>query len=98
MYKRIPRPKLNIGERWCDSFLVTYPVSYRYNGGITVGNRWYEGYTVPSPKVPKGFKLTSIGRGLQLNARPPCATSYLEPIDSDRKVTRKELKEMLDNT
>lgn len=91
MFKRVPRPMLHVTEKWCNSYLVTYSVSYRYNGGITIGNKWYEGYKVPPPKVPKGFKLTGIACGLQLNARPPYATAYIEAIDG-RKVTKSELK------
>ena len=86
--------KLTVSEKWCDSFLVTYPVSYRYNGGIIIDGQCYEGFKVAKPKVPKGFKLTSIACGLQLNARPPFATRYLEPKDG-RKVTKKELKALI---
>jgi hypothetical protein len=57
---------------------VQYPVGYRYNGGIIVNDEWVQGFIVDSPKVPKGFKLRNIGVGLQLNCRPPIATSYLE--------------------
>ena len=85
MFKQIKECHLTIGSKWCESYLVIYPVSYRYNGGIVVGNKWYEGFKVTSPKVPKGYKLTSIACGLQLNARPPCATSYLEPLDGKSK-------------
>jgi hypothetical protein len=89
-YKRMPRATLSIGERWCNSFLVTYPVSYRYNGGIIVDGKWYEGYKVPSPKVPKGFTLRGIGCGLQLNVHPPYATAYLKP-DDDKKINKIDL-------
>ena len=90
-YKRMPRPTMTIGERWCNSFLVHYPVSVSYNGGITIDGKWYEGFKVPSPKVPKGFKLVGIGCGHQLNARPPYATMYLEPKD-DKTVLKRDLK------
>lgn len=93
-YKKLDKPKLHIGERWCKSFLVTYPVSYRYNGGTIVDGEWYEGYEVPPPDVPKGFSLVGIGCGLQLNAHPPYATAYLKP-DEDRKILKKELKALL---
>ena len=73
-------PTLTKGERWLDSHLVTFPVSYRYNGGTIVNGEWYSGYEVPPPKVPKGFELVSIGIGLQLNARPPYATQFLRKI------------------
>lgn len=59
---------------------VTYPVSYRYNGGIIVEGEWYEGHEVPKPDVPEGWELVNIGVGLQLNARPPYATMVLKPI------------------
>lgn len=58
---------------------VTYPVSYRYNGGIVVDGKWYEGYEVPKPDVPEGWELVNIGVGLQLNAQPPFATMLLKP-------------------
>ena len=93
-YKVIPEAKLSIGERWCNSFLVHYPISQTYNGGIVIDNKWYKGFKVAKPKVPRGFKLVGIGIGSQLNARPPMATMYLEPKD-DHKVTRKELKALI---
>lgn len=95
MYKKIKECYLSIGEKWCNCFLVTYPVSIRYNGGIIIDGKWYDGYEVVKPKVPKGFKLYNIGCGLQLNARPPYATSYLQPLDEDRVVSKKELKSIL---
>jgi hypothetical protein len=85
---------LHYQEKWNESCLVTYPVSYKYNGGIIINNKWYEGYEVPKPKVPKGFKLVGIGCGLQLNTHPPYATSYLKPIDG-KKRTANELKTIL---
>ncbi len=69
------------GERWCDKNLVTYPVSYQYNGRIVLDGKWYAGYEVPDPIVPKGFELVGIGCGLELNAHPPLATRYLKPIE-----------------
>ena len=78
LYK-CPRPTLTMGEKWCDSRLVTYPVSYEYNGGIVLDDEWYDGFEVPSPIVPAGFELVGIGIGLQLNAQPPYATAYLKP-------------------
>lgn len=62
---------------------VNYPVSYRYNGGIVINGKWYKGFKVPAPIVPDGHKLVNIGVGLQLNAKPPYATSYLKPIDEE---------------
>lgn len=93
--KKMPRATLTIAEKWCNSFLVIFPVSYKYNGGIVVDGKLYNGYNVPSPKVPKGFKLTSIGCGLQLNAKPPYATQYLKPLDENRVVKKSELKAIL---
>jgi hypothetical protein len=94
MFKKIKECKLTVAEKWCKSCLVTYPVSYEYNGGMDIDGKWYKGYQVAKPKVPKGFKLYSIGCGLQLNAHPPYATAYLEPLD-DKKYTRKEIKTIL---
>lgn len=79
--KHIKKCYLNITEKWGKSFLVTYPVSYTYNGGTIIDNEWYNGYQVAKPSIPKGFKLTSIHCGLQLNAHPPYATSLLESLD-----------------
>ena len=69
---------------------VTFPVSIAYNGGIILTpdgkmdfncknpkSKWYNGYKVPSPKVPKGYELVNIGVGCQLNAHPPYATMVL---------------------
>jgi len=96
-YKHLPSPHLDIGERWCDSFLVTFSTSVRYNGGTIIDGKWYEGYKVEPPRVPEGFELIGIGIGLQLMAHPPYATQYLKPIDPDRRVTKKELKAILAN-
>jgi hypothetical protein len=76
---------------------VCYPVSCRYNGGTTLTpkgifdpdcrnpkTKWYAGYEVPAPKVPKGYELTSIHCGLQYNCHPPYATMVLR---------KKEVKE-----
>ena len=97
-FKKINKCYLDIGEKWCDSFLVTYPVSYKYNGGIVIEGKWYEGFKVAKPKVPKGFKLHSIGCGLQLNAQPPYATAYLKPLNG-KEIGMAEMKHILvDNT
>jgi len=95
MYKRIKTASLTIGEKWNYCYLVSYPVSYRYNGGISIDGKWYEGYKVAKPKVPKGFKLVGIGIGLQLNAQPPYATTYLKPLKENRTVKKNELKTIL---
>ena len=58
---------------------ITYAVSYKYNGGIVVGDEWCVGFDVPLPVVPKGYELKSAGVGLDLNFRPPRATAYLVP-------------------
>lgn len=76
---KCPKPELTKTEKWCDNYLVTYPVSYEYNGGTIIDGEWYDGYEVPRPDVPEGFELVGIGCGLQLNAHPPYATAYLEP-------------------
>lgn len=76
-------------ERWCDSWLVTLPVSYTYNGGVSNNGKWYSGFKVNSPKPPDGFELVGVGSGLQLNARPPHKKYYLKPVDG-HKVTRYE--------
>lgn len=69
---------------------VTYPVSYRYNGGIILtpdgkidincrhpDSKWYAGFKVPPPVIPEGYELKSLGVGLQLNSKPPFATCLL---------------------
>jgi hypothetical protein len=81
--KRYPAPDLRgeqnnrKNERWADGRLVRFPVSYRYNGGVTIDDEWYPGVEVPAPIVPEGYELVGIGVGLQLNARPPLATYLL---------------------
>jgi len=96
-FKRVNKPTLTIGEKWSDGYLVTYPVSCRYNGGIVIDDKHYEGFTVPAPKIPKGYYTMGIGCGLQLNARPPYATSLILRKD-EKKFTKKELKEAIANT
>jgi len=89
-----PQPDLRGKEkdrkgRLRDSVEVTYPVSYRYNGGTCIKpdgtwspeGDWYPGYRVPPPIVPAGYKLVSLGVGLQLNARPPYATVLLKKVN-----------------
>lgn len=80
MNKQYPKPKLNKTEKWNDGCLVTYPVSYSYNGGITIDDTWYEGVEVPSPDVPEGYEMKNISIGLNLMAIPPEATMYLEKV------------------
>jgi hypothetical protein len=77
--KRIPKPRLRKTQEWLNGWLVRFPVSYRYNGGVVVGNKWYEGFDVPWPNVPRGFELVDISISLQLNAQPPLATYFLRP-------------------
>lgn len=74
-------PKLFLGRKWNNGRLVEYPVSYTYNGGIVVDGEWYSGFEVPGPVIPEGYELISIGIGLNLNARPPFATSLLRPAE-----------------
>jgi hypothetical protein len=61
-----------------------YAVSYKYNGGTVIDGKWYEGYEVPPPILPTGYKLVGIGVGLQLNASPPLATARLKPITKEK--------------
>ncbi len=60
--------------------LVTYPVSYSYNGGTVVNDEWFAGYEVGPPVIPAGYELISLGYGLDLNYRPPRATALLRQI------------------
>lgn len=78
--KKMPKPILIKNEKWCDHYLVTYPVSYQYNGGIIIDDKHYDGYEVPEPDVPEGYVLNDISVGLQLNSHPPIATKYLKPL------------------
>lgn len=80
-YKVYPKPKLKKGKKWSDGHLVEYPVSCRYNGGIVIDKKWYEGVEVPDPDVPEGYELIDICIGLQLNAVPPTATKLLRKVD-----------------
>jgi len=84
---------VTVGEKWADGYLVHYPVSYTYNGGIVVDGQWYAGIHVPSPNIPEGFALVGIGVGLQLNARPPYATMLLKAEGSS--VSGKEMQRLL---
>ena len=69
------------GEKWCDSYLVTFPISYEYNGGIVwEDGKWYRGFKVSPPVVPEGYELTNIYVSPQYNSRPPYETMYLEKI------------------
>ncbi len=74
---RWPKPRLKRGRAYLDGVLVTFPCSYRYNGGVVWKGKWYEGFSVPNPFVPKGYELVSIACGTDLNARPPQATMLL---------------------
>ncbi len=65
-------------EKWGNGKIVTYPVSYRYNGGTIVDGEWYDGYEVPPPVIPDGYELIGIGIGLQLNAHPPYASMLMK--------------------
>jgi hypothetical protein len=91
-YMKIDVCKLKVSQKWSYSFLVTFPVSYEYNGGFVDENtgKFYSGYAVVNPKIPEGFKLTSIGCGLQLNVYPPYATYYLEPMTPEAKKISKK--------
>jgi hypothetical protein len=78
---KVKRPAFKVTRTRRDgSKEVIFPVSYTYNGGTVIGDEWYSGYEVPTPQVPEGFKLVSLGVSLQLNARPPYATMLLEKI------------------
>ena len=77
---KCPVPKVKKLKKWLKSYLVTYPVSIRYNGGIIIKGKWYDGFKVPPPIIPKGFELVGIGVGLEMNCQPPLATEYLRPI------------------
>ena len=47
LFFKVPPPNLQgklKGKK--TSMQVTYPVSYRYNGGIPIDGEWYAGYEV----------------------------------------------------
>lgn len=77
--KKFPQPKVSYGERWLDSYLVYFPISYQYNGGIIIDGIHYDGVDVPDPILPHGYTLKGIGIGWNLNCVPPRATMYLKP-------------------
>ena len=85
MFFKVNKSPLTVGIKWCDGFLVTFPVSERYNGGIVIKNEWYDGYEVVRPTVPEGYELIGISCGNQLNVYPPYATAYLKPIDNKKR-------------
>lgn len=93
-FKKISKCPVKVSEKWGNGYLVVYPVSYRYNGGIVIDDTWYEGFEVVKPVIPEGLKLQGIGIGLQLNARPPYATSLITKADGT-KISKKELQSML---
>ena len=76
-FKVLPSPVLPRKEGQ-----VTFPVSYKYNGGVVVEGQWFEGFEVGLPVIPAGYELVSLAMGLQLNAKPPLATMYLKKIAS----------------
>ena len=80
LYYKVPAPiiKTNKGNHE-----VTFPVSYNYNGGIVIKGKWYKGYKVPAPIVPKGMVLKGMGIGLNLNYSPPLTTMYLQNKKED---------------
>ena len=81
---------VNATERWCDGYLVMFPVSCRYNGGICVDDVHYDGFDVPKVQATDGYRFVDIGCGLQLNARPPYATKLLLAEDGHR-LTKREV-------
>lgn len=87
--------KTYVGEKWCNSYLIQYLVSYDYNGGTVIKDQWYKGYVVPEPQLKEGYKLQGIGCGLQLNARPPYATAMLV-ADDGHDISRGEAGEAID--
>jgi hypothetical protein len=68
------QPKIKMGEKWGRGRLGTYPVSERYNGGISVNGVWHVGILVKDPIIPEGKELVSIACGLERNCCPPLAT------------------------
>jgi len=80
MSERFKCPPTDLRGYWGEGKEVTYAVSYSYNGGIVIENKWYDGYEVPPPLLPAGYAIVGIGVGYQLNARPPLATGYLKPL------------------
>jgi len=97
MRKRITECPIIIGEKWGSGYLISYPVSYRYNGGISIDGKHYDGFQVKAPKFPKGFQVKNVGCGLQLNARPPYATLYIQKHDGER-FTKRDLKKAIAET
>jgi hypothetical protein len=60
-----------------ESEVVTYPVSYSYNGGTVIDHKWYAGFKVAKPLIDSDCELVDMAIGLQLNAHPPYATMCL---------------------
>lgn len=76
----VAAPDLTSKAKPGESVRITYPVSISYNGGTVIEDKWYAGYKVPAPIVPRGYELRDIGCGLELNSHPPLATADLCPI------------------
>jgi hypothetical protein len=61
--------------------MISYPVSYDYNGSHFVkGTGLISGYRVPEPIVPAGYELVEMYFGLQLNSYPPMKKNMLRKI------------------
>lgn len=75
--KQMPKPILRHHKKHGKGVLVTYPVSYVYNGSFEYDGDWYQGFEVPKPDVPEGYELMGIGILLELNCMPPIATELL---------------------
>lgn len=65
--------------------IVKFPVSYKYNGGITIDGNHYDGYSVGAPVIPDGCELVSLGIGLNMNNHPPFSTMLLKEKDKNEK-------------
>jgi len=69
----------NRGEKWGKGKLIGVPSTTRYNGGITINDKWYKGIKVLPYTVEKGFRVTSI-YACNSNARPSENTFLIEKI------------------
>lgn len=65
--------RIVIGEKWCDCYLVTVPVTTNYEGS-------YPLVVKPPVQPPEGFEFKSISVGLDYNSKPARATYYLKPV------------------
>jgi hypothetical protein len=78
VYFQCSRPEIQPLYYGENSRQISFPVSYTYNGGIVIGDKWYKGFHVPAPIIPSDCELNTLGIGLCLMSQPPMCTVLLK--------------------